>query len=78
MCFCFDENVLARSPQQAVRARLEVLGVLQQVFHMFRFIAECGEMYREQFFWRNKRSKSDESLFSLVKLIYRVEKQQQL
>lgn len=48
--FCFSD-VLAQSLQQLVGSELEVLGVLQQVFHMFRFIAECREMYREQIFF---------------------------
>lgn len=32
MCFCFDENVLARSPQQAVRARLRFSGFFSRSF----------------------------------------------
>lgn len=62
---------VAAAGRQAVRARREVLGFFSRSFTC------SGSLQRDvqrANFWRNKRRKSDESLFSLLKLFYRVEK----
>lgn len=70
--FCFSPVAAA---SQSVGAKLEVLGVLRQVFHMFRFIAERCTESKFFFFLRNKE-KSDKSLCLLMNLFYFVEKKQ--